>query len=86
MCFLSLWSLCGAVTWLVHIECAAKNVLNMRSSLGRPMFKESCQFIITSLGNMFQDFKMLAKVALVILYQYVTAEQDFCLQNQIKTQ
>lgn len=52
---------------------------------GNPSFRESCRLLITSLGDMFPDFKTLAEVALVIPVSSVAAERGFSLQNKIKT-
>uniref|UniRef100_A0A673CDH4 HAT C-terminal dimerisation domain-containing protein n=1 Tax=Sphaeramia orbicularis TaxID=375764 RepID=A0A673CDH4_9TELE len=50
-----------------------------------PTFRESCRLLITSLGEMFPDFKTLAEVTLVIPVSGVAADRGFSLQNQIKT-
>ncbi len=52
---------------------------------GNPSFRESCRLLITSLGEMFPDFKTLAELALVIPVSSVAAERGFSLQNNIKT-
>ena len=52
---------------------------------GNPSFRESCRLLITSLGEMFPDYKTLAEVALVIPVSSVAAERGFSLQNNIKT-
>uniref|UniRef100_A0A673AIY5 HAT C-terminal dimerisation domain-containing protein n=1 Tax=Sphaeramia orbicularis TaxID=375764 RepID=A0A673AIY5_9TELE len=73
---------------LVQKECTLRDFLPVKRVLaqsGNPTFRESGRLLITSLGEMFPDFKTLAEVALVIPVSSVAAERGFSLQNQIKT-
>lgn len=72
---------------LVQKERVLQDFLPMKqvlAGLGNPTFRESCKLLITSLGEMFPDYKTLAEVALVILVSSVAAEHGFSLQNKIK--
>lgn len=73
---------------LMQKECTLWDFLSVKRVLagsGNPMFRESCGLQITSLAEMFHDFKTLAEMALVIPISSVAAERGFSLQNQIKT-
>ena len=79
----------GAADPLVQKERMLRDFLPLKRVLaagsGKPSFRESCRLLITSLGEMFPDFKTLAEVALVIPVSSVAAERGFSLQNDIKT-
>ncbi|XP_076591239.1 uncharacterized protein C17orf113-like [Chaetodon auriga] len=78
----------GAAEPLVQKERMLRDFLPLKRVLagsGKPSFRESCRLLITSLGEMFPDFKTLAEVALVIPVSSVAAERGFSLQNNIKT-
>uniref|UniRef100_A0A667XDF6 HAT C-terminal dimerisation domain-containing protein n=1 Tax=Myripristis murdjan TaxID=586833 RepID=A0A667XDF6_9TELE len=78
----------GAADPLVQKERMLRDFLPLKRVLagsGNPSFKESCRLLITSLGEMFPDFKTLAEEALVIPVSTVAAERGFSLQNNIKT-
>lgn len=78
----------GAGEPLVQKKCMLRDFLPVKRVLaasGNPTFKESSCLLITSLGEMFPNFKTLAEVVLVIPLSSVAAERGFSLQNQIKT-
>uniref|UniRef100_A0A4W6FPJ6 HAT C-terminal dimerisation domain-containing protein n=1 Tax=Lates calcarifer TaxID=8187 RepID=A0A4W6FPJ6_LATCA len=78
----------GAADPLVQKERMLRDFLPLKRVLagsGNPSFRESYRLLITSLGEMFPDFKTLAEVALVIPVSSVAAERGFSLQNNIKT-
>ncbi|KAK0148970.1 Transmembrane protein C17orf113 [Merluccius polli] len=78
----------GAADPLVQKERMLRDFLPLKRVLAgseNPSFRESCQLLITSLGEMFPDFKTLAEVALVIPVSSVAAERGFSLQNNFKT-
>ena len=59
----------GAAAPLVQKERMLRDFLPVKRVLagsGNPTFRESCRLLITSLGDMFPDFKTLPEVALVI--------------------
>ncbi|KAK5848763.1 hypothetical protein PBY51_008456 [Eleginops maclovinus] len=78
----------GAAAPLVENDRMQRDFLPMKRVLagsGNPSFRGSCRLLITSLGEMFPDFRALAEVALVIPVSSVAAERGFSLQNKIKT-
>ena len=78
----------GAAAPLVENDRMQRDFLPMKRVLagsGNPSFRGSCRLLITSLGEMFPDFRALAEVALVIPVSSVAAERGFSLQNNIKT-
>lgn len=67
---------------LVQKERVRQDFLAMKRVLagsGNPTFRESCKLLITSLGEMFPDYKTIIPVS------SVAAERGFSLQNKIKT-
>ena len=78
----------GAADPLVQKERMLRDFLPLKRVLagsGNTSFRESCRLMITSLGEMFPDFKTLVEVALVIPVSSVATERGFSLQNNIKT-
>ena len=68
----------GAAAPLVQKERMLRDFLPVKRVLagsGNPTFRESCRLLITSLGDMFPDFKTLPEVALVIPVSSVAAER-----------
>ncbi|KAL2086047.1 hypothetical protein ACEWY4_017106 [Coilia grayii] len=78
----------GSAAPLVEKDRLIQDFLPMKRVLagsGNPSFRGACRLLITSLGEMFPDFRTLAEVALVIPVSSVAAERGFSLQNNIKT-